>query len=282
MNVVGVCFWITTRCNLRCQICYADLNSAKDTDRTKCVRIIDKLRQLGVRKIAFTGGDPLLVKYITSLLKYAKSSGFKVALTTNAKLLSLERLHEIEPYLDELSVPLDGITSSTSELHRTAKHNQQNVLDLVKQSSTLSVKLDVSTVVTGLNIKELPLMLTFLIENKVRKWKLLQYSGLNRPSNSYANFYVSNSKVDSMLCEMNIQSLKVRCLIEVDVRYSDSESINSYVNILPNGDILLSKNDAYLIAGNIDDCASAADLNNLLLANGFSFEHHLARHFRDI
>jgi len=281
MEVVGVCYWITTRCNLRCNICYADLNSIKDNDIDGYLKIIHRLADFGVKKIAFTGGEPLLVKGVETLLKEAKKKGIKVALTTNAILMNEKRIYSLEGCIDEMSVPMDGLENITSEIHRTNKHNHENVKSIIKLSSNLDIKLDVSTVLTSKNIDEIESVLDFLENNKIYKWKVFQYSELDKPQGMDIDFNISVNDFQNVISRIKRKIEYYNYKIEVDFRSNDEKSINSYVNVLPNGKLLLSENNEYIDVGNIFDFDNTVELAEQLVSKGFSFEEHHRRHFRD-
>lgn len=282
MNLIGVCFWITTNCNLRCNICYADLNSMKDNKKKGYLSIIDKLHNFNFKKIAFTGGDPLLVNDLKGILKYAKSHGFKVALTTNALLINRKYFSDLENIIDEMSIPMDGFTNKTSNLHRTEKHNHNNVKDIIENSINSKIKLDVSTVVTKLNNHELFDILDYLEENKIYKWKCFQYSELDKPKDMLIDFNISNNEFSKIENNINNRIEKYNYDIQVDFRKNNTTSINSYINILPNGELLLTEGVDYINIGNIMSFNRIDDLINVLNKYNFSFKEHYKRHFRDL
>ena len=50
-------------------------------------RLIDELKQKGIKNIHYTGGEPLLRRDLAELVRYAAERGFTVGLTTNGILL---------------------------------------------------------------------------------------------------------------------------------------------------------------------------------------------------
>jgi len=65
------------------------------------------LAKLGIRKIMFEGGEPLLREDLPLILAVAKEWNQKIHLTTNG-ILFAERAKEIAPYLEEVSFWLDS------------------------------------------------------------------------------------------------------------------------------------------------------------------------------
>ena len=122
-------------CNLRCIYCMPEeglpLRNKNELLSTKEIKKLIKIsEQLGVSKIRFTGGEPLLRKDISELVKYAVNlNGIKsVNLTTNGILLN--------KYLKDLQLAgLSGINISLDTLRSdrfikiTRRNNLRQVLD---------------------------------------------------------------------------------------------------------------------------------------------------------
>lgn len=85
---------LTDQCNLACPFCFYLQDPKRITPGTLRVKRIKDLmgeaRDLGFREVSFTGGEPLLYKDLTKLIKHAKTMGFKTTLSTNGLLLNQE------------------------------------------------------------------------------------------------------------------------------------------------------------------------------------------------
>ena len=282
MGVIGACFWVTTRCGLRCDICYAALNTEPDNTFEGYHRVLQQLKILGARKVAFTGGDPFLVRGFDRILSAGRNLGFKVAVTTNGSQVDAERLLQIEPFVDEMTLPMDGMTDEISWAHRTIRHDHQRVLRLLSLAPTSRIEIDVSTVVTALNIGQLPQIADYLEQRGIRKWKVFQYSALDQQITDSARFSVSKTEFQSAQATLVERTATFLHLREVDFRDNSQRSINSYMNILPGGDIQLSKDDEYFDAGSVFDFTDGVGLLSALRSQGFDIDEHLRRHFRDL
>jgi len=89
-----VCFESTTACNCKCDFCY-NKNSFAKKERKKmelstkeCKKLIDKVYNAGVKRIRFTGGEPLMRDDIFELAEYAKNKGLETVLNTNGILIN--------------------------------------------------------------------------------------------------------------------------------------------------------------------------------------------------
>jgi cyclic pyranopterin phosphate synthase len=104
---------LTDRCDLACLYCRPSrqehyLESKLDDDAWRSM--LDGLERAGVRRVRFTGGEPLLHRSLETLIAYAADLGFEdLALTTNAtrlahraRALRAAGLHRITISLDSL------------------------------------------------------------------------------------------------------------------------------------------------------------------------------------
>ena len=154
---------VNEKCNLRCIYCMPEegvklLNEDQYLSKLEIKRIISLFTQMGISKIRFTGGEPLLREDISELIRYAKNECKikQVHLTTNGILLN--------KYLDQFSrAGLSGINISLDSLRPerfkkiTRRDKLQKVLDniiLVQDSVIPSLKINV-VFMRGFNDDEL-------------------------------------------------------------------------------------------------------------------------------
>ena len=106
---------ITDRCSFRCLYCMpeegVDFLPQKDLLTTDEInRLISILVESGVKKIRFTGGEPLLHKDIVSLVGFAANAGVKsVHLTTNGLLLEKVAKPLLDAGLTGINISLDTL-----------------------------------------------------------------------------------------------------------------------------------------------------------------------------
>lgn len=110
-----VYFSLTNRCCLRCVMCDIPKSSGRQEDElsTKEVKkIILQIKELGVRHLIFSGGEPLLRTDIMELIRFSKESGILwVDIITNGILCSDEAAQSlISSGLNHVTISLDGIS----------------------------------------------------------------------------------------------------------------------------------------------------------------------------
>ncbi|YCI81546.1 radical SAM protein [Enterobacteriaceae bacterium] len=89
-------FRITSHCDLGCDLCFRNpgiLDSSKD----KALAVIDKMYDVGFRRIGFTGGEPTSRKDFLELIEHAKQKGFMTYLSTvgHRFVMDHERLNNV-------------------------------------------------------------------------------------------------------------------------------------------------------------------------------------------
>lgn len=108
---------LTDRCNLRCQYCMPPGGLVHKKDCTDILRyedilqIIEVLAQLGIHKVRFTGGEPLVRSGVVPFLERAcKIEGIKEwAVTTNALTLERDAIKLRRAGIDRLNISLDTL-----------------------------------------------------------------------------------------------------------------------------------------------------------------------------
>ncbi|MDD5771407.1 MAG: radical SAM/SPASM domain-containing protein [Candidatus Omnitrophica bacterium] len=112
-----VYFSLTNRCCLRCVMCDIPKSPGRqedelDTEETK--KIILQIKDLGVRHLIFSGGEPLLREDLIELVRFARASGIPwVDIITNGILCDDNIVEElIQAGLNHVTVSLDGISGT--------------------------------------------------------------------------------------------------------------------------------------------------------------------------
>jgi radical SAM protein with 4Fe4S-binding SPASM domain len=158
---------VTDLCNLSCLHCYAKTNSETETIKTADVfNLIDDLAKIGILKIIFTGGEPLLREDIFEILHYTKSRKIGFTLFTNGTLLNKDTIMELKILNPEgVAVSLD---SSRAEIHDMIRGRRcfSNIVKGVELliSEKIPVRINY-TILKGINdtIEDIEDAITFFI-----------------------------------------------------------------------------------------------------------------------
>lgn len=156
---------ITPRCNLKCTFChYWQMDPQDELDTAAWKRILDELAELHCAKVHFSGGEPLLRPDLPELLRHARDRGMRANLTTNATLLTSERLARalVDTGVKGVSVSLDGPTAKVHDRLRGVpgafRRTRQGLGQLLAASAHRGgkTKVRINTVLTRSNYTYLP------------------------------------------------------------------------------------------------------------------------------
>ncbi len=112
-KVTGLRIAITSRCNMSCLYCHHEGEEAgpagqREMSEDEIVKVILAGADLGVKRVKFTGGEPLMRPDLESILKRLPE-GLEVSLTTNGTLLAERAKSLAEAGLDRVNVSLDSL-----------------------------------------------------------------------------------------------------------------------------------------------------------------------------
>ena len=193
------------KCNLNCIYCNPD-NSRTRFDFNKAILSYEELfrlikilvRDLHMKKIRFTGGEPLVRKniltFFATLHKIKSEFPFELCLTTNGTLLEdkIEKLKELG--LDKINISLDSLQPERF-FSITGKDNFHSVLRSIDKAESLGfspVKIN-TVVMKGINDDEVIDFVEFVKDRNlnVRFIEFMPFS-----NNSWdQNIFISNGEL---------------------------------------------------------------------------------------
>lgn len=108
---------LTDKCNLRCVYCKEEDETVEDEYVNKILSfddykfIIKNFKELGVNKIKFVGGEPLLYPYLKDLIYFAKHECNieDISITTNGQHFSEKALELKNSGLDRVNLSIDSL-----------------------------------------------------------------------------------------------------------------------------------------------------------------------------
>lgn len=129
MKPILLHYYITNRCNSRCQFCKIWHETPKtDAEPKDVFNNLKAARKAGCRFVDFTGGEPLMHHNLPEFLQEAKKLGYLTSVTTNC-LLFPKRASELSDKIDLLHFSIDA---DTPQLHN--KIRGVNSFDAVLES----------------------------------------------------------------------------------------------------------------------------------------------------
>ena len=197
---------LTSRCNLNCGFCVStDDNIEKTTEQAKA--IIDNLAP-SIKRVVFTGGEPLLRKDLPELLLYAKTKGYETKVHTNGYLLPAWKEEQLA-LIDILNLPIDSYKEEINDAMRA--HGSFHVtLRTLEQMKHLGKKVSVTTVVTQENYQDM-YGLRYLLASfqNITSWKLFLFNPTGNGSRNKERFQLSPEDFDLATKDLSLPHVKV-------------------------------------------------------------------------
>lgn len=274
-GVSTVDFHITAKCSQACPYCWGPRRFRNPVDTETAQRIITRIQQAGVRRIVFTGGDPLQRPDAVDLIRCAKEVGLETALSTTGDLVTPEILAGLAPFLDLISLPLDGSTEAVNAKTKHPGHFSAILrsLDWLRAYPGIDVK--VCTPVTRRNLSDVPAIAQLVEEYSHTTQARVFYNIFQ--AFPRAMFSVKWDKL--VVTDEEFAALKGAIGTDHNIRihFLDHHTLDRlYVMVFPNGSMVIPRGADYLSFGPFLD---VTDFAHALDASQFDQAKHL-RHSR--
>lgn len=160
---------LTDKCNLRCGYCmpaegirhlsHGDILSLEEIQRTVSI-----MTELGVRKVRLTGGEPLVRKGVTDLIKMLDTGFLRIVMTTNGIRLKDMANDLKEAGLAEVNISLDTMKRDTF-IKLSGSDELEGVIAGIRSASLAGLKVKLNCVpIRGMNDDETEALISFAEE----------------------------------------------------------------------------------------------------------------------
>ena len=221
---------IIEACNADCFMC----GFARSTDRYRFseedfLTVSAKAKEIGVRYIRFTGGEPLLHKKIGQLVKIGHESNFLMSIISNGMLLP-EKIDMLAAAgLTQIIVSIDGMKDEHNTFRNT-KDLYEKCIEGLERAHAIGIRTRVNTVVGPHNFEQMPALQKALEGLGVEQWELSALK-LGRPIR-----YPSPDHV-KRICEPLYEPDRKDKLIPLGVRFygesAEQQNLFFYEGITP-------------------------------------------------
>lgn len=170
--------WEVTRaCAYACVHCRADAIPQKHPDELnteESFQLIDRMAEFGSPILIFTGGDPMMRRDLTKLIKYATDKGLRCSLTPTATALpTVERLKEVrDAGIRRIALSLDAPRPEVHDEFRQVEGSWQRTMDIFEKAKEVGISVQVNTTVTKFNVDILDEMVPFLEQIGAVQWSV--------------------------------------------------------------------------------------------------------------
>ena len=264
-------FHVTCECSQECPYCWGPQDIENPILTSTSRKIIKKIKDIGARRIVFTGGDPLTRKDIGILIRYAKEIGLEVALSTTGDKVTPTFLKRNASYIDLISLPIDGSTDIINSQTKEKGHLAAilNTLEMLRKYPNIDVK--VCTPVTKYNLRDIPNILN-LAESYKEKTKARVFY------NIFQTFPRSLGQVDweeLIVSDRAFKALKKRLSRRKKIRinFLDHKALDKlYLMIFPNGNLVIPVGENFTSFGSF---LEIKNINEVIKKSKFDSQKHL-------
>lgn len=171
-------FWeITAECNLRCLHCVvsADKKLEGELSAQESYNLLNQWRAMGVRDITFSGGEPLIREDFFALAHAAKMQNLSMHLATNGTLITPSVARELRKLQMDVQVSVDGSNADVYGKFRGRKDAFDQAINGVDILLKTGIDVTIGTVVTKLNVDDIPEMLKLVETLGVKRFRLIPF-----------------------------------------------------------------------------------------------------------
>lgn len=233
---------LTTRCNYACKFCFIQNLDSEIRDLKTAEEVLVKLRGIGIEKINFVGGEPLMHPLLFDITKISKEMGFVVSLVSNGYYLNRGSISKLSPYVDWIGLSVDSSYEGVEfALGRGNGNHINHIIEISDIIHDAGLKLKINTTVTRLNYAED--MRSLLKKLKPERWKILQILHIKGQNDSYfGELSITDKEFDYF------QSLNQNITLVAEgkqVFEKNNEMIDSYFMLSPGGNVMSNRNGNY-------------------------------------
>ncbi|MCH2227828.1 MAG: radical SAM protein [Candidatus Caenarcaniphilales bacterium] len=172
----AVTMFLTNRCNLFCDHCGQSSGKALSNEMTldEIFSVIEELKDLNVKYVSLSGGEPFLREDIFEIIDRLKEYGFIVGVISNGLITDSKLLDKLKTSaIDSLSLSIDGLEVTHNKI-RGSSNSFASVVDFLKfiVNETDIPMSSVVTCVSPNSLRELESLRDLIFSIGVKSWVL--------------------------------------------------------------------------------------------------------------
>ena len=224
---------VTDRCNFRCRYCmpeelYGEAFEFLKKDQVlsfeEIIRLSKIFVNLGVNKIRITGGEPLVRKNVSNLIKSLSEidENLDIAMTTNGYLLSKYASELHDAGLKRLTVSLDSLHNEIFKKMSGKNFDVENVLSGIKKAKSEGFEnIKINTVVRK-DVNENSIMdLVDYCRSEGHILRFIEYMDVGTLNSWNRENVVSSNEIKELISEKyNLKSISKNYSSETSDRYT--------------------------------------------------------------
>jgi MoaA/NifB/PqqE/SkfB family radical SAM enzyme len=234
-------YYLTYKCNAKCSFCDIWEQPSQYASLARIQKNFKDLKELGVKVIDFTGGEPLLHPDLPEILSIAKSLRFITTITTNG-LLYPKKAKSLAGLIDMLHFSLD---SSNADQHNTMRGIAcfQAVMESIDIAKGLGEKPDILFTVFKGNFDQIePVYRQIVLPNNLLM--------ILNPAFEYNGLGVDDSLSEKQLRDLRIWGKKKRIYLNdafIELRKNGGNSTSNPVCKAASSTLVISPDNALVL-----------------------------------
>ncbi len=224
---LSVNWHVWPQCNYHCRFCSATFKGVPlPLRRDSALLVPPLLRDAGVEKITFAGGEPTLCPYLVDLLRASKELGMTTMVVTNGTGVTEGFVGRAGPYFDWVALSVDSATESVeTALGRGTGAHVRLIRRAARMAKAVGIRLKVNTVVVASNWQED--MHDLILELQPDRWKVFQALPISGENDGF--------DADSWATAEQFQAYQVRHVDLAPIGEDNDDMTGSYVMLDPIG-----------------------------------------------
>jgi molybdenum cofactor biosynthesis protein A len=231
---------LTDRCNLNCIYCNPAHLQIKITDRSEILSF-DEIHRLigifvkecGITKIRFTGGEPFVRKgimdFFNQLSPLIKEYGVQTGLTTNGTLLKNKLYLLKESGIDRLNVSLDSLKKDNFK-RITNSDSFENIISAIDTGKRIFEKLKVNTVIIrGINDDEILDFVQFGIDRSINI-RFIEFMPFADNRWNESSFISYGEMIEQIGKKFNLIKIENDNLVSKDYKVEGRDGVISFIS----------------------------------------------------
>lgn len=165
---------LTNACNANCIHCGSKSGLPRPGELTEeqALQLCDDLHELGCKRITLMGGELFLSSYWEKVAKRLVDYGMRVAPLTNGILVNKENRAKLKACgVSNISFSLDGL-AETHDYIRGIPGIFDQAVEHIREARADGFLIGINTTVTALNLKEIPKLHDFLVQEQIPLWQI--------------------------------------------------------------------------------------------------------------
>lgn len=156
---------VTEKCPLRCPFCFHEYDQCAELSLAQVCRYLDELAEMGTAQVQFSGGEPLVYRYLAEAIEYAHRKGLRTVISTSGVGLTAQYVQKLKTAgLDCVCVSLNG---STKEIHSLTRDGFEYAINALRLLSDTDIMIGLNWVANHENVADLRNVIELAKSNNV-------------------------------------------------------------------------------------------------------------------